>query len=117
MASGDGALAMNPSSNPAALSGPTSSSDAGPLSAPEAAGDPAEDPYSPGLIPLNGFLGALIGLLSLTVPLAAVLGGRPEAPGTFSFRPMSLHGSQPATGLPSARAGEPGGGDPGGIPQ
>ena len=80
---------MNPSFHPAVPSGATSSSDAGPHGGPEAAGDPAEDPYSPGLIPLNGFLGALIGLLSLTVPLAAVLGGRPEVPATFSFRPMS----------------------------
>ncbi len=104
---------MNASSDPSALTGPA---EAGPPPGTEA-GDQAEDPYSPGLIPLSGLLGALIGLLSLAVPLATVLASRPEAAGPFSLRPLSLHGSEPAAGLPSARAGEPGGRDSGGIAQ
>jgi hypothetical protein len=80
-------------------------------SAPET-GDNPEDPYSPGLQPLAGLFGALIGILSVTVPLVAVMAGRPYSPGS-----ATLHGSPSPAGIPSARAGESGGGDSGGLPQ
>jgi hypothetical protein len=75
-------------------------------------GDSSEDPFSPGLQPLVTLIGALIGLLSVTVPLVAVMAGRPSPSG-----PSIIHGSQSPAGIPSARAGEPGGGDPGRLPQ
>jgi hypothetical protein len=74
--------------------------------------DSGEDPYSPGLQPLTYLLGGLIGLLSVAVPLATVLAGRPVPSGSYR-----LHGSEPATSIPSARAGEFGGGDPSRLPQ
>jgi hypothetical protein len=80
-------------------------------SAPEM-GDNPEDPYSPGLQPLAGFFGALIGILSITVPLVAVMAGRPHSPGS-----VTLNGSPSPAGIPSARARESGGGDSGRLPQ
>ncbi|MFM7647082.1 MAG: hypothetical protein ACKO50_03270, partial [Cyanobium sp.] len=75
-------------------------------------GENGEDPFSPGLQPLAALCGALIGILSITVPLVAVVAGRPIPPGS-----ATLHGSPSPAGIPSARAGESGGGDPGGLPQ
>ncbi|EDY38239.1 hypothetical protein CPCC7001_1118 [Cyanobium sp. PCC 7001] len=75
------------------------------------ASDSNEDPHSPGLQPLAFLLGSLIGLLTAIVPLATVVAGRPAPPG-----PALFYGSQPTAGIPSARAGEPGGGDPGRQP-
>jgi hypothetical protein len=75
-------------------------------------GDSSEDPFSPGLQPLGALIGALIGVLSVTVPLVAVMAGRPAPSG-----PSIIHGSQSPPGIPSARAGESGGGDPGRLPQ
>lgn len=74
--------------------------------------DNGEDPYSPGLQPLTYLLGGVIGLLSVAVPLATVLAGRPVPSGSYH-----LHGSEPASSIPSARAGEFGGGDPSRMPQ
>ena len=75
-------------------------------------GDSGEDPYSPGLQPLVTLIGALIGLLSVTVPLAVVMAGRPSPSG-----PALIHGSESPAGIPSARAGESGGGNSSGLPQ
>jgi len=75
-------------------------------------GDNTEDPYSPGLQPLSLLLGSLIGILSLTLPLVAVVAGRPSP-----SDPAVPHGSPSPAGFPSARAGESGGGDSGGLPQ
>ncbi|WP_228007300.1 hypothetical protein, partial [Cyanobium sp. LEGE 06143] len=57
--------------------------------------------------PLAFLMGAAIALLTAIVPLATVVAGRPSPPGPYLF-----YGSQPPAGIPSARAGEPGGGDP-----
>lgn len=73
--------------------------------------DSGEDPYSPGLQPLSFLLGALIGLLSISVPLATVLSSRTPLPG-----PLNSDGPEPPAGIPSARAGEPDRGDPGRMP-
>jgi hypothetical protein len=75
-------------------------------------GDTGEDPYSPGHQPFALLVGALIGLLSITVPLVAVVAARPSP-----SVPTSFYGSQPPAGIPSARAGEPGGGDSRWLPQ
>jgi hypothetical protein len=75
-------------------------------------GENPEDPYSPGLQPLAAIFGVLIGILTITIPLVAVVAGRPSSSGS-----AILHGSPSPTGIPSARAGESGGGDPGGLPQ
>jgi hypothetical protein len=75
-------------------------------------GESGEDPYSPGLQPLAALTGALIGILSVTVPLVAVVTGR----STPTVHPP-IHGSQTPAGIPSARAGEPGGGDSSRLPQ
>lgn len=66
-----------------------------------------DDPYSPGLSTLLDAIGGLIGVAAILLPLATVLVARPPSPD-----PSSLHGSEPPAGIPSARAGEPGGGDP-----
>ncbi|SBO42523.1 conserved protein of unknown function [Cyanobium sp. NIES-981] len=73
--------------------------------------DSTEDPHSPGPQPLDFLIGSLIGLLTAIVPLATVMAGRPTPPG-----PALFYGSQPTAGIPSTRAGEPGGGDPGRQP-
>jgi hypothetical protein len=80
--------------------------------APQDGGENGEDPFSSSLQPLVALTGALIGLLSVTVPLVAVMAGRPSL-----TDPPSLHGSPSPAGIPSARAGEPGGGDPSRLPQ
>lgn len=69
--------------------------------------DPGEDPYSPGLLAFPSLLGSLIALVTLTLPLATVLGSRLQGPITTPF----TDGSAPAAGLPSARSGEHRGGD------
>jgi hypothetical protein len=74
--------------------------------------DSGEDPYSPGLEPLSFLLGALIGLLSISVPLATVLSSRSPHPGL-----LNPDGPEPPAGIPSARAGESDRGDPGRVPQ
>lgn len=66
-----------------------------------------DDPYSPGLLTLLDAIGGLLGVVAILLPLATVLVARPPSPD-----PPSLHGSEPAAGIPSARAREPGGGDP-----
>jgi hypothetical protein len=75
-------------------------------------GDAGEDPFSPGHQPFALLVGGLIGLLSITVPLVAVVAARPSP-----SAPTSIYGSQPPAGIPSARAGEPGGGDSRRLPQ
>jgi hypothetical protein len=93
------------------LSPPSKSGDQADQSAQETA-ENSDDPYSPGLQPLAVLFGAVIGILSITVPLVAVVAGRPSPPGS-----TILHGSPSPAGIPSARAGESGGGDPSGLPQ
>lgn len=73
---------------------------------PESPSAQSDDPYSPGLIQLLQALGGLIGVIAIVLPLATVLAARPPSP-----EPPSVHGSEPAAGIPSARAREPGGGD------
>lgn len=73
--------------------------------------EPPEDPYSTGFHHVAYFFGGVIGLLSITVPLATVMSGRQQLPET-----LTIHGSQPAAGMPSARAGESGGGNSSGLP-
>ena len=75
-------------------------------------GENSEDPYSPGLQPFALLLGSLIGILSLTVPLVAVVAGRHSPSG-----PAILHGSPTPACFPSARAGESAGGDSGWFSQ
>jgi hypothetical protein len=75
-------------------------------------GDSGEDPFSPGLQPLVTLIGALIGLLSVSVPLVVVIAGRPSP-----SDPAIIHGSQSPAGIPSARAGESDRGDPSRMPQ
>lgn len=96
---------------PEALSPSRNSCELGEQS-PQETGENGEDPFSPGLQPLAALCGALIGILSITVPVVAVVAGRPIPPGS-----TTLHGSPPPAGIPSARAGESGGGDSGGLPQ
>lgn len=66
--------------------------------APQALGDPGEDPYSPGPIPIPPFLGSVIALITLVVPLTLVLSGREPLP----MAPLS-QGAEPA----AARSGWP----------
>ena len=105
-ASGRRTLGSGQSSDPVGTAvGPAASADQdGP--------DSGEDPYSPGLQPLSFLLGALIGLLSISVPLATVLSSRTPHPGL-----LNSDGPEPPAGIPSARAGEPDRGDPGRMPQ
>ncbi len=70
--------------------------------------EPSDDPHSPGPEPLAFLLGSLIGLMTAIVPLATVVAGRQPPP-----QPSLFYGSQPPAGIPSARAGESGGGDSG----
>jgi hypothetical protein len=65
-----------------------------------------EDPYSSSLNALSLLLGSVIALVTLCLPLATVLAGRPQAPS----RPLS-HGPEPAAGITSSGPGQPGGGD------
>jgi hypothetical protein len=77
-----------------------------------------DDPYSPGLdatllgATVIDALGRLIGIVAILLPLATVLAARPP-----SLDPSALYGSDPPAGIPSARAGEPGRGDPRGLAQ
>ena len=73
--------------------------------------DPADDPYSPGFHHFASAIGALIAVLVLSVPIATVLAARPVPSAS-----ISVDESQPAAGIPSARAGESGGGDPRRLP-
>ena len=74
-------------------------------------GDPGDDPDSPGHLALPTLLGSVIALVTLTLPLATVLGARQPVP----LIPLS-YGSEPAAGLPSARSGQQHAGESGRQP-
>lgn len=99
---------MTTTTEPLPAPGPTPSSQSSADDRQTAAGETSDDdPYSPGLLTLLDAIGGLIGFVAILLPLATVLVARPPSPD-----PPGLHGSEPAAGIPSARAREPGGGDP-----
>jgi hypothetical protein len=95
---------------------PRTSSDDTRNSSHEQISDPAEDPFSSGVMLETGssFFGAVIAILSLIVPIGGVMADRLSftGPSVAENPPALIHGHQQPGTLPRTWAGAPAGGDP-----